>query len=97
MGFRFCLDLVQLVSIPALFSALSEGSAFSGHNFAPIVQQISMGFIVLFCSHEKDTSFVIVGINRHGGSANQERGLEMGSASGAGPIRSSAPVCGASK
>lgn len=83
------------VSVYSCF--VSEGSAFSGHNFTPIVQQISMGFIVLFCSHEKDTSFVIVGISRHGGSANQERSLEMGSASGAGPIRSSAPVCGASK
>lgn len=46
---RYCLDLVKLVSISTLVWTLSEGSAFSGDNFAPIVQQISMGFIVLFC------------------------------------------------
>lgn len=84
MGFRFCLDLVQLVSISTLFWSLSEGSAFSGHNFAPIVQQISVGFIFLFCFHEKDKSFVIVGISRHGGFENQKRDLEVGSASGTG-------------
>lgn len=73
-----------LVSISTLFWTLSVGSAFSGHNFAPIVQQISMGFIVLFCFHEKDKSFVIVAISRHGDFENQERDLEVGSASGAG-------------
>lgn len=84
MGFRFCLDLIQLVSISTLFWTLSEDSAFSGHNFAPTVQQICMGFIALFCFHEKDKSFVIAGVSRHGGFENQERDLEVGSASGAG-------------
>lgn len=70
MEFRYYLDLVQFASISTLLWTLSEGSAFSGHNFAPIVQQISMGFIVLFCFHEKDKSFVIVGLSQHGGFDN---------------------------
>lgn len=81
---RYCLALVQLVSTSTLVWTLSEGSAFSGDNFAPIVQQISMGFIVLFYFIEKDKSFVIVGLNQHGGFDNQERDFEVGSASGAG-------------
>lgn len=84
VAFRFCLDLMQSVSVSTLFWTLSEGSAFSGHNFALIVQQISMGFIVLFYFHEKDNSFITVGISRHGGFENQERDLDVVSASGEG-------------
>lgn len=50
-----------------------------------------MGFIVLFCFHEKDKSIVIVGLSQHGGFDNQERDFEVDSALGAGC--SAVPQC----